>query len=219
MKTLSTFCISILCCLTIHAQKSDSTHTHYRIIRGGFIEHSTELKSKRGIKNGEAEVTGGRKIVAKGLYKDGEKVGRWHFFRAGDTLEQVYNYSTKKLEYNLPHPNITVQIDSLKEGDKVITPAKIGGTRFGLVYLFNKYQIPDAIRRTKGQYDLLFIFQLNREGQLIKYETRFVNAYLDHSYEVNLKKLKPEDLAFTPAKLNGENIKSTLIYQIKFNIH
>lgn len=219
MKILLALCISILCCLTVNAQKSDSTRTHYRIIRGGFIEHSTELKSKRGLKNGEAEITGGRKVVAKGLYKDGEKVGRWRFFKAGDTLEQVYNYSTKKLEYNLPLQNISVEIDSLKDGDKVIAPAKIGGTCFGLVYLLNKYQVPNEIQKNTGEYELLFIFHLNSEGKLTKYQTRYVNSNLDRSYEIDLKKLNPEDLEFSAAKVNGTNVNSIFIYKVKFNVH
>ncbi|MCZ4222264.1 hypothetical protein [Pedobacter rhodius] len=69
MKTLASLLLSIIC-FSASAQKSDSTHTHYKIIRGGMIEHSTELKSKRYIKNGESEIKVGRALFAIGLYKD-----------------------------------------------------------------------------------------------------------------------------------------------------
>ncbi|WP_379089852.1 hypothetical protein [Pedobacter sp. UC225_65] len=218
MKTILILCISILCNLSAHAQKSDSTHTHYRLIRGGFVEHATELKSKKGVKNGEARIQNGKKIVAKGLYKDGERIGRWQFFKEGDTLEQIYNYSIKRMEYNLPHEKIRFEIDSLKEGDRIVYPAKIGGTNYALMYLLKQYIMPYQLQNSNGEYLLSFIFNIDRNGRLVKYEIKVGNNKINKLQQVDLKKLKPEDFEFTAAKLNGRNVESTLIFETKFTI-
>ncbi|WP_152969644.1 hypothetical protein [Pedobacter sp. Hv1] len=218
MKTILTLCISILCGLSANAQKSDSTQTHYRLIRGGFVEHSTELKSKKGIKNGEARIENGKKIVAKGLYKDGERIDRWQFFKEGDTLEQIYNYSIKRMEYNQPHEKIRFEIDSLKEGDRVVYPAKIGGTNYALMYLLKKYSMPYELQNKVGEYLLSFIFNIDSNGKLVKYQIRVGNNNFNKLQEVDLKKLNPEDLEFTAARLNGRNVGSTLIFETKLTI-
>lgn len=81
-----------------NAQKSDSTIMRSKTIAYGFYEHFTELKSKKGIKNGYAEVKEGSKIIATGSYKDDKKFGRWRYFKK-DTLQQLYNYNTNTIEH------------------------------------------------------------------------------------------------------------------------
>lgn len=216
--------LSLLLCLIglsqAFAQKSDSTRTHYRIIRGGLIEHSTELKSKRYVKNGESEITANKKVVAKGLYKDDKRVGRWQFFNYNDAaVEQVYNYTTNKLEYNSPSKEISYAIDSLKEGDKVVYPAKIGGYICGLSFLLQHFDVPYEIKKFEASYKLYFIFSIDTEGKLTKHQVKFENENYSNIQEIDLKKFKPQDFEFTPAKLNGKNVPSLLIYEGKFNVH
>ena len=69
MKTRSTLLLFFIC-FTATAQKSDSTRTYYRIIRGGMIEHAKELRTKRYVKNGLSEIKAGKTLVATGLYKE-----------------------------------------------------------------------------------------------------------------------------------------------------
>ncbi|MCX2575021.1 hypothetical protein [Pedobacter sandarakinus] len=127
-------CLIFLLPFCSYAQKSDSTHTHYRLIRGGFVEHVTSLKSNIRVKNGMARIQSGKKIIASGLYKDNERYGRWSFYNQLDSLAQIYNYTTKKVEYNPPSSTIYFEIDSLKPGDKVIRAMRIGGDDYGLFF-------------------------------------------------------------------------------------
>ncbi len=212
MKIVIISAFVLLCTLNVFAQKNDSTHTHYGLYRG-LSMHETELKSKRGVKNGEYKLFMGKKIIAQGLYKDDDRVGRWQFFNDNDTLDQVYNYSTKTVEYNLPHPKFTYYIDSIKEGDQVVYPAKVGGF-LGIWLLTRYYNAPYEVQKGTGAYNLFFVFTVNENGELVKYETKIASSNYNKVDEIPLKKLRPEDLAFSPAKVNGKNIGCTLVYEV-----
>jgi hypothetical protein len=212
MKIISALFMLLVCSLNSIAQKSDSTYTHYAFYRG-LSSHVTELKSKRGIKNGEYKIFGGRKIIATGLYKDNERIGRWRFFNENDSLDQVYNYTTQLVEYNLPNQRITCYIDSIKEGDKIIPPMKVGGA-FGLLFLTRLFLPPMEVYRGSGAYNLLHLFTLDEHGKLIRYETKIDASNYKKVEEIPLKKLKTEDFEFTPAKVNGKNVSSTLVFEV-----
>ncbi len=195
-----------------NAQKSDSTHTHYAFYRG-FSTHETELKSKKGILNGEYIIFNGRKKTGViGNYKNDERVGRWICYTQKDSIDQIYNYTTKTLIFNKPDKRITYYIDSLKDGDKVIYPAKIMGY-FGLFLLTRNYVPPVEIQRSVGEFNLYFIFTLGEDGKLLKYETKVASLNYNKVEEVNLKKLKPEDFEFSPAKVNGKNVECVMVFE------
>ncbi|TCC89312.1 hypothetical protein EZ428_16590 [Pedobacter frigiditerrae] len=216
-KTLFTF-IFILLCFIVNAQKSDSTHTHYAFYRG-FSTHETELKSKRGILNGEYIIYNGRKnIGAIGNYKNDERVGRWVFYSQKDSIDQIYNYTTKILVFNRPDKRIRFHIDSLKDGDRVVYPAKIMGY-LGLFLLTRNYTPPFEIQKKVGEFNLYFIFTLDKDGKLIKYETKVASLNFNKVEAVNLKKLKPEDFDFSPARVNGKNVASVMIFESTLGVN
>lgn len=196
-----------------YGQKSDSTHTHYSFYRG-FSSHETELKSKRGVLNGEYKIFNGKAVGILGVYKDDQRIGRWTFFYKKDTIEQVYNYTTKKLEYNRPNNNITYYLDSIKEGDTVVYPAKITAS-FGIYMLSRLFKPPYFIQKSVGEYTLYYIFTLNNEGRLIKYETKIASDNYNKIEEIDLKRLRPEDFDFSPAIVNGKNVASTMVIESK----
>lgn len=212
MKTLSTLLL-LSVSFTAFAQKSDSTHMHYRIIRGGLIEHSTELKSKKYVKNGESEITRGRAVLASGWYKDDKRYGRWRFFKGPDSLEQIYNYTTKKLEFNAPLSNILYEIDSIKPDDKVIYPAKIGGFYTGLQYLTKKFSPSKDFKQYPGVHPIFLIFHIDANGKLIKYESEVGGGEYKKKQDLELKDFKEEDFEFVPAYLNGKAVPSRLIFK------
>jgi hypothetical protein len=209
MKITSLLFIICLFGLDSYAQKSDSTNTRYGFYRG-FSAHLTELKSKRGVKNGEYKILAGKKVVANGWYKNDERIGRWRFFTSKDSLDQVYNYTSKKVEYNLSNPNFTYYIDSVKAGDNVIYPSKVGGT-LGLFFLCRLFKPPYEIQKGSGAYNLLFVFTLDENGRLIKFETKIAASNYNKIEEISLKRLEAEDFEFSPAKVNGKNVACTMV--------
>ncbi|MDQ8053669.1 MAG: hypothetical protein REI78_11610 [Pedobacter sp.] len=201
--------------LPTHAQKSDSTHTHYAFYRG-FSTHETELKSKKGIKNGEYKIFNGHSITAKGLYKNDERIGLWEFYKNKDSIEQVYNYTTKKVVYSQPFANAKFYLDSLKEGDRIVYPTKIGGS-FGIYFLLRLFRPPNHPLKSAIPCPLLYIFSIDESGKLIRYQTKIEDGSSVILDEIPLEKLRAEDFEFSPAKLNGRQVASTLVIEALFD--
>ncbi|WP_316849506.1 hypothetical protein [Pedobacter agri] len=218
MKTCCTFLLLFIG-FTAFAQKSDSTHMHYRFIRGGFIEHSTTLKTNKQIKNGVAKVMKGHKVVATGMYENNNRVGRWNFYRSKDSLDQIYNYTTKKVEYNAPDSLIFFEIDSLKAGDKVVPPMKIGGNYYGLFFLIQNFKIPKESNAYPGIHKVYLIFHLDVNGKLVKYDTEILLPVLKKTTTMDLSKLKEEDFDFSPAYLNGKSVASRYVYESTLTVN
>ncbi|WP_412465479.1 hypothetical protein [Pedobacter sp. KLB.chiD] len=218
--TKFTLLILTLTPLFIFAQKSDSTSTEYKFIRGGFIEHSTELKSKRYIKNGLSEIKNGRKKVATGTYKDNERIGRWKFYKFADSavIDQIYNYSTKELEASNAPLNAFYEIDNSEGSDNITYPCKIGGFDFGMYFLKKNFRIPNELKSLKGRHNLLLIFTIDSYGKLINYEQKIISPSYNSSESVDLTKFKSDDLTFVAAKVNGNAVRSKLILKESITI-
>jgi len=214
---LLSFFIPLFAC----AQKSDSTSTEYKIIRGGFIEHSTELKSKRYIKNGLSEIKGGRKKVASGAYKDGERTGRWYFFKFADSaiVDQIYNYTTNEVETNNAPENASYEIEGFETSKNLTYPCKIGGFDYGMHFLKREFKIPGELKSLKGRHDVFLIFTIDSAGKLINYEQKIASTSYNSSKTVDLAKFKPTDLTFVAAKVNGVAVKSKLILKESVTIN
>lgn len=208
MKTYLILLIISICSLA-KAQKSDSTYTRYGFHRGLNV-HLTELKSKRGVLNGEYKILSGKKVGAIGMYRNDKKVGRWQYFGAKDSIIQVYNYSTNKLEYNKLDQHITFTVNEpVKEGDIITPPAKIGSS-VGYFLLTRYFKPPYIVQKGNGDFDLKYIFSLDENGKLIKYETEITSTSYHNLEEISLKRLEPEDFDFSPAQLNGNKVSSKI---------
>ena len=220
MKKL-TLLLSLFIPLITFAQKSDSTSTEYKIIRGGFIEHSTELKSKRYIKNGLSEIKGGRKKVASGAYKNNERTGQWYFYKFSDSsiVDQIYNYSTGVVETSNAPGNVYYEIEGFSTGKNVIYPCKIGGFDYGMHFLKRDFKIPSELKSLKGRHQLFLIFTIDSSGQLTDYEQKIASDSFNNSKMIDLTKFKPTDLNFVAAKVNGVAVKSKLILKESITIN
>jgi len=209
MKTLASLFLSLIC-FSAFAQESDSTRIRKSVNSYGLVEKSLELKSRPRIKNGSAEVFLHNKLVATGLYKDNERVGRWRFFN-GDSLSQIYNYSRKKIEYNVPDTTLAYSIDSLNQGDKVIYPVKIGSMNDLYWYLASTARIPDELKQINGEYQLTFVLSINKFGKITKFDVGFNLNNISKSYELLDQAKRYQDFDFVPAIVNNMAVNSQMI--------
>lgn len=61
---------------------------------------------------------------------------------------------------------------------------------------------------------MFFIFTIDKEGKLIKYEIKVTSAKKYNKIEnVDLTKLMAEDFEFIPASVNGNNVASILVFE------
>lgn len=216
MKAL-TLLFSSLIGFSTFAQKSDSTRIRKSAIGYNLTEESTELKSKPHIKNGSAEVFLHNKLVATGLYKDNEKVGRWRFFNR-DSISQIYNYNLRKIEYNVPDTTLAYNIDSLNQGDKVIYPVKIGIMNNLYWYLTSTARIPNELKQINGEYQVTFVIDINKFGKITKQKVNYKSNDISKSYELIDQTHGYKDFDFSSAIVNGNAVESQMILKVKAKI-
>jgi hypothetical protein len=215
MKTLLLLLLTLLLCTgNLKAQKSDSTRTQYWFYRG-LSCHQTELKSKPHVKNGLFKLFNAHKVVAMGYYQDDQRIGKWTFVDRQDSISQIYNYSTKKVIYYRPNPEIVAVIKDLKAGDRAIYPVKVGGY-LGLHFLTSFYKIPSRFKDRKGSFKITYAFKLNAEGILVGYTVTGKSTNYEQEDHIDLKLLKPEDFEFVPAIVNGKNVESIIYLERYF---
>ena len=218
MKTLASLLLSLIC-FSAYAQKSDSTRIRKNAIGYDMIEESTELKSRPRIKNGSAEIFFHDKLVAIGLYKDNERIGRWRFFKyKTDTITQIYNYSSKKLEYNVPDTTINYNIDSLNQGDKVLYPVKIGTMNNLYWYLTSMARIPEELFQKDTEYNVTFFLNINKLGKITKLVVDYKLENKGKTYELVDKAYRFKDFDFSPAIVNGNAVDSQMILKVTATI-
>ena len=217
MKTLVTLLFSFIC-FAVTAQESDSTKIRSKKNILGYKETYTELIAKPGVRNGMTQIFQEKILLAYGRYKNDERVGRWRFFKHKDSVEQIFNYDLNKVEYNRPINTISYVIDSLKEGDSVLKPIKIGGFRMAFRTIFQQSQ-HYGIPLDNASYDQFYIFTLDRLGNLTKVEEKVSSkTYNTKTTSLHLKPFLTKDFKFFPAYINGKPVPSKIILKAKLTV-
>ncbi|AZI27666.1 hypothetical protein EA772_20810 [Pedobacter sp. G11] len=216
MKTCCTFLLLFIG-FTAFAQKSDSTRIRKSAIGFDLIEESTELKSKPHIKNGSARVFLHNKIVATGLYRNNERVGKWRFFDK-DSLSQVYNYNLKQMEFNIPDTTLHYNIDSLNQGDKVTYPIKIGMMNNLYWYLTSTARIPKELEQKDTEYQVMFYLYISKLGRIDKTFVNYSFSNNNKSYQLIDETNRFKYFEFSPATVNGSAVDSQMILKVSARI-
>ena len=84
-------------------------------------------------------------------------------------------------------------------------------------FLFGMFNRPYEFRNATGKAKIDYIFSLDENGTLLKYEIKVESAMYNNAETIKLSRLRPEDFLFTPAKRNGKYVKSKLIYSCEVN--
>lgn len=183
-----------------------------------LLERYFVLKKKRGVKHGPYEFYDhGRYLTSTGLYENGKRVGRWNFYRAQDSLEQRYNYTTNTVEYSAPDPNeFEYKFEEpLKEGDKITYPVIIGG-RAGMWRLLNVFSLAvfrEGRRDFSTDYYRAVFFHVDENGELQKLDTFLQSQDKEKLYHHPLNRKMKSYISFFPAKVNGKSVKSVIVYK------
>jgi len=181
-----------------------------RLLGPGIKEQFYVLKSDKNVKNGAYEAAMKNQNIALGNYLDNKRIGHWTFFNDQGKLIQHYNYSTKKLLYNdtsdIKNLGYTLT-DSLKDGDIITYPIKIGGYHYGLQPLTNAYK--DFVKNAHLYFhqpdhlDIEDIFTISADGKMIKHEVSFLYNESIKTYTVKNNRLNEYNTDFIPGSLNG----------------
>jgi hypothetical protein len=187
---------------------SDSVVAHYHI-----------LSTAPNVKIGQYTVFfKHRTLLVRGNYTNGKKTGVWQFFDIRGRLNQKYNYDKKIFTYEAPLYSSGdfsfLFDDSLKVGDRLTRPLKIGGIYYGFLPYLNIYKLPfDTDEFNTYFFGAYIELLISPMGRLADFNIRVASSDYQYDQTINLdvNLLSEEDRTFTPATKNGIPVISRIL--------
>ena len=156
-------------------------------------------------------------LIARGKFKNGKKVGVWQFFDSLGRLNERYNYDLEKFSYEAPLASDDFSFlfeDSLKTGDRLTRPLRIGGIYYGFIPYLSLFRLPfDTYDIDMATFDAYLELLISPMGRLAQYRVRVFSAQYqyDHIFTMDVNLFNDEDRKFVPATKNGENVMSRIL--------
>jgi len=193
---------------------------------GGITEKYNVLKSNRKIKQGlYQQITRKNTAIVSGAYDQNKRVGIWHFYDKDGNVNELYNYTTKKLLYEAPvdsaHDYIEYVFDrKIARTDTATKPIRIGGTWFGYLPYIKLFKIDPGNLYASAPIRAFLQMLVSPGGRLSEckliIQLQNNNAIVD-TYVLNNELLDEEDKDFVPATINHQPVVSTISVLVKIN--
>ena len=215
------FILTIFLCAFANAQ-----NTVWRKVRIAptLVENYESDKVNKKLKVGECFiVNSSNRELARGKYKNGLKDSIWNYFSQNNDLIQVYDFTNKKLIYNILDEGSIVRQKSVIDTTgyvkpKVVAPVKIGGLDYGFYLLYNQRSLPQAAKDQKEDILMEYIFDISATGKLEDFNIKYSSTFFNAEFKQSIKDLHGDAYEFIPASINGNPVKSKLVYQIMLYI-
>ena len=189
-----------------------------------LVENYESDKQNKKIKLGECFiVNSANRELARGKYKNGLKDSIWNYFSQNGDLIQVYDFTSKKLIYNIPDVSSIVKQASVIDTTgyikpKVVAPVKIGGLDYGFYLLYNQRNLPEGAKDQKEDILMEYIFDVSATGKLEDFNIKYSSIFYNAEFKQSIRDLHVDAYEFIPASINGKPVKSKLVYQIMLYI-
>jgi hypothetical protein len=179
------------------------------------LERYYVLKSDPAIKQGPYKALFRRHtVVASGNYTKNLKTGTWQFFDSAGKLVEKYDYDKSAFTYEAPAytggDDITYAFDdTLKAGDKLSRPIKIGGIYYGYIPYVTMFQLPfNMFGVNPDDFEADVELLISPMGRLADYNVHVTSATYeyDHLFRMDVNLFSPEDRTFVPATFNGKPV-------------
>lgn len=194
-------------------------------ISSNLVENFVVSADNKKIKNGEYfVVTDNKKELVRGKFKLDKKDSTWTFFNENGDIIQVYNYRTNKLIFNSKDEISKVkerfEIDSaLATNKKVVSPKKIGGVNYGFYLLYNERTLPIQVKQQQNNVLMEYVFSLSATGKLEDWHVVYTSRFYNDDIKMSIHGLPADAYEFIAASVDGQPVKSKLVYQIPLNVN
>lgn len=186
-----------------------------------LVQNAEHIKvGGKKVKNGECFIVDlNNAELARGNYKNGKKDSIWNYFAKTGDLIQVYDYTNKKLIYNvLDRKTIVTEayvVDTSNlQNAKVVAPVKLGGVNYGFNLLYNERNLPTAVKQQTDKVLMEYVFSLSETGKVEKLSLNYTSTFYNTENPQSIDADIPDAYDFLPATVNGKPVKSKFIYQI-----
>lgn len=208
------------------SQYTDAQNIVWRKMRIAptLVENYESDKSNKKLKLGECFiVNSANRELARGKYTNGLKDSIWNYFSQNNDLIQVYDFTNKKLIYNISDVSSIVKQGTVMDTTgfvkpKVIAPIKIGGLDYGFYLLYNQRNLPEGAKDQKEDILMEYIFDISATGKLEDFNIKYTSTFYNAEFKQSIRNLHGDAYEFIPASINGNLVKSKLVYQIMLYI-
>lgn len=193
---------------------------------GGITEKYNVLKSNRKIKQGlYQQITRKNTAIVSGAYDQNKRVGIWHFYDKDGRVNELYNYTSKKLLYEAPVDTTRDYIEytfdrKITRTDTATKPIRIGGTWFGYLPYIKFFKIDPGSFYTSVPIRAFLQILVSPGGRLSEckliVQLKSNNSIID-TYTLNNELLDEYDKEFVPATVNHQPVVSTISVLVKIN--
>ena len=186
-----------------------------------LVQNAEHIKvGGKKVKNGESFIVDlNNAELARGNYRNGVKDSVWNYFGKTGDLIQVYDYTNKKLIYNiLDRKTIVTEAYVVDTNNmpnaKVVAPVKLGGVNYGFNLLYNERNLPTAVKQQTDKVLMEYVFSLSETGKVEKLSLNYSSTFYNSENPQSIDSDIPDAYDFLPATINGKPVKSKFIYQI-----
>jgi len=150
-----------------------------------------------------------KKLMLRGVYKNGEKSGTWRYYDGNNHLTQIFDYSKSKLLYTNADSGSYVSSNYYIQGDSsknINPPVKIGGATFTFLLLHNNKLIPESLLKLKEDIKITYTFDVSEKGKTENVSVVYATSKTEEKGKVALK--NADLLDFVPAKKDNRPVRS-----------
>lgn len=208
-----------------HVLKSDAAIKHGEYTKYGFNKAVIETGSfDNGLRSGKWTTfsPNGRLAKATGNYKDNERVGVWDFFDYKGTLEQRYDFTSKKLLHLEADAEAKAHKFLVVNGtDTVLTeldqvPAYIGGSGSLFEPIMKNITYPIEAKDAGITGIVTISFLIDKEGKTRDHKVKQGIGY--GCDEASLAAIKSIPDAWIPGVLNGKAVNVVYVIPQRFQL-
>ncbi len=198
--------ILYFCFLNTSAQETTLLTKKYDF----FYEQYYALKNDTSIKHGRYFRKYKGFMIERGVYKNGEKNGRWVYFSLNGVFEFEYDYNTKKVTKiaNRQTPDEYLETPVFFDGSPLIP----------YIYIVNHIDYPQIAKNQDIKGKVTLAVSVNTEGKPVQLQIiHKLHPLLDKEV-LRVAKTFPRNWNWIPATYNGQNAVSEYHIDVQFEL-
>jgi TonB family protein len=163
-----------------------------------------------------------RSILSKQYYRKGDKIGTWRFYK-NDTLEWTYDFDSSKVHFFIPPDSIDLQLYPAfqdEKGNWVYHIPEQHALMISTDYFYKlqeNLQYPESAQNTNQQGQSNIAVLIDEYGKPVSYEVGISSGHPALDAEA-LRVIRITEPEFIPAKNNGVNVKSLVLFKVNFRL-
>ena len=169
---------------------------------GLYVEKYSVLASDTAVKHGEYSLIYKGKVLEKGVYKKGKRVGGWMFYNLNDELEFIYDYDDELPYQIMPHKGYTYTA-------KTFPSMYLGSPLVPYHFIASHTYYPVKEQGNMQDCTVVLALEISATGKMTGYHLEKESRADFNRVVLNAAAQIPSTWRFVPAREGGKNVASS----------